>query len=79
MGSPLQRRSKTLPQRSRRNAAKDAKKGPVAAVFVRLNRRGGGATLFRDAVLFVLRTEDAVDGIGGAVAGFVEVTDLHLA
>jgi len=35
--------------------------------------------LFRDAVFFVLRTEDAVDGVGGAVAGFVVVADLHLA
>jgi len=30
-------------------------------------------------VFFVLRTEDAVDGVGGAVAGFVVVADLHLA
>jgi hypothetical protein len=30
-------------------------------------------------VLFVLRTKDAVDGVGGAVTGFVVVADLHLA
>ncbi len=35
--------------------------------------------LFRDAVLFVLRTQDALDGIGGAAAGFVVVADLHFA
>jgi hypothetical protein len=35
--------------------------------------------LFRNAVLFVLRAQDAVDGVGGAVAGFVKVTNLHLA
>ena len=35
--------------------------------------------LFRDAVLFVLRTKHAVDRVGSAMAGFVVVTDLHLA
>ena len=35
--------------------------------------------LFRDAVLFVLGAEDAVDGVGGAAAGFVVVADLHFA
>ena len=33
--------------------------------------------LFRDAVFFVLRTKNAVDGVWGAVAGFVVVADLH--
>src|SRR5271165_2827412 len=35
--------------------------------------------LLRDAVLFVLRAQDAVNGIGRAAAGFVVVPDLHLA
>jgi hypothetical protein len=35
--------------------------------------------LFRDAVLLVLRAEDAVDGVGGAATGFVVVADLHFA
>ena len=39
----------------------------------------GFVKLFRDAVLFVLRTQHAVDRIGSAVAGFVVVADLHLA
>jgi hypothetical protein len=33
--------------------------------------------LFRDAVFFVLRTKNAVDGVWSAVAGFVVVADLH--
>ena len=35
--------------------------------------------LFRDAVFFVLRAQDTVDGVGGAAAGFVVVADLHFA
>jgi hypothetical protein len=35
--------------------------------------------LFRDAVLFVLRTEDAIYRVRCAAAGFVVMTDLHLA
>ena len=38
-----------------------------------------GWVLFRDAVFFVLGAEDAVDGVGGAAAGFVVVADLHFA
>ena len=39
----------------------------------------GDKSLFRDAVLFVLRAQNAVDGVGGAAAGFVVVADLHFA
>jgi len=33
--------------------------------------------LFRNAVFFVLRTKNAVDGVWSAMAGFVVVADLH--
>ncbi len=42
-------------------------------------RRYSNHYLFRDAVFFVLRAQYAVDGVGGAVAGFVVVADLHFA
>ena len=35
--------------------------------------------LFRNAVFFVLGTQDSVDGIRGPAAGFVVVADLHFA
>jgi hypothetical protein len=35
--------------------------------------------LFRDAVLFVLRAQNAVDRVGGTTAGFVVVANLHFA
>ena len=37
----------------------------------------GYSGLFGDAVFFVLGAEDAVNGVGGAAAGFVVVTALH--
>jgi hypothetical protein len=50
----------------------------ITAIMLKL-RDQRDEFLLRDAVLFVLGTEDAVDGIRGAVAGFVVVADLHLA
>jgi hypothetical protein len=57
----------------------------------RLEARNGGAEatsiphlfieigrLFRDAVLFVLGAQNAINGIGSSVARFVVVADLHL-
>ena len=35
--------------------------------------------LFGDAVLFVLRAQDAIDRVGSAAAGLVVVADLHFA
>src|SRR5579872_178448 len=40
---------------------------------------GNCEELFRDAVFFVLRTQHAVDGVGGAAAGLVVVANLHFA
>src|SRR5208283_396713 len=60
-----------------------------AAIFLRIRgtrttfedevRRGAISELFRDAVLFVLRTQHTVNGVRGAMPGFVVVAHLHLA
>jgi hypothetical protein len=59
------------------NALRRFCRGDEIAMQLRGIPAGGRSRLFGNAVFFVLGAEDAVDGVGGAAAGFVVVADLH--
>jgi hypothetical protein len=50
----------------------------ITAIMLQL-RHQRDEFLLRDAMFFALGTKDTIEGIRGAVAGFVVVADLHLA